>query len=199
MKIKYINYLLSLVAIIGSFYIIVVKDRELGVILKDASILVTITLPYILGKIFKIKIDNKLKFIYILFVFCAHFLGATVELYNKISWYDKLCHTLSGVLTSYGALLMLTIIKNCSIKNKCFNIIYMICITLAVASLWEIFEYSSNILFGGDAQKVVETGVNDTMQDIIVAFIGSLFVCLIYGFYSTINIFNFTNSVKKID
>lgn len=89
---------------------------------------------------------------------------------------------------------MLTIIKNCSIKNKCFNIIYMICVTLAVVSLWEIFEYSSNILFGGDAQKVV-----DTMQDIIVAFIGSLFVCLIYGFYSTINIFNFTNSVKKID
>lgn len=199
MRIKYINYLLSLVAIIGSFYIIVVKDRELGVILKDASILVTITLPYILEKIFKIKIDNKLKFIYILFVFCAHFLGATVELYNKISWYDKLCHTLSGVLTSYGALLILTFIKNCNIENKFFNIMYMICVTLAVASLWEIFEYTANILFGGDAQKVVQTGVNDTMQDIIVAFIGSLFVCLIYGFYSTLNIFNFTNSVKKID
>lgn len=199
MKIKYINYLLCLIAIIGSFYIIIVKDTEVGVILKDAAILVTITLPYILEKVFKIRIDNKLKFIYILFVFCAHFLGATVELYNKISWYDKLCHTLSGVLTSYGALLLLAVTRNCNIRNKFFSIIYMISFTLAIASLWEIFEYTANILFGGDAQKVAQTGVNDTMQDIIVAFIGSLFVCLIYGFYSTLNIFNFTNSVKKID
>lgn len=199
MKIKYINYLLCLVAIIGSFYVIVVKDREVGVILKDASILVTITLPFILDKIFKIRLDNKLKFIYILFVFCAHFLGATIELYNKISWYDKFCHTLSGVLTGYGALLILTVTKSCDIRNKCFIIICTICFTLAIASIWEIFEYSANILFGGDAQKVAKTGVNDTMQDIIVALIGSIFVCLVYGFYSTFNIFNFTNSVKKSD
>lgn len=199
MKIKYLNYLLCLIAIVGSFYVIVVKDREIGVILKDASILITITLPFILEKIFRIRIDNKLKFFYILFVFCAHFLGATVELYNKVNWYDKFCHTLSGVLTGYGALLILTVTKNCNIKKKYFIIISTLCFTLAVASLWEIFEYSSNILFGGDAQKVVKTGVNDTMQDIIVALIGSVFVCLIYGFYSTLKIFDFTNSVKKID
>lgn len=199
MKIKYINYLLCLIAIIGSFYVIIVKDTEVGVILKDVSIIVTITLPYILEKIFKIKIDNKLKFIYILFVFCAHFLGATIELYNKVSWYDKLCHTLSGVLTSYGALLILTVTKKCNTKNKFFSIICMICFTLAIAGLWEIFEYTANILFGGDAQKVVQTGVNDTMQDIIVALIGSFFVSLVYIFYSRLNIFDFTNSVKKID
>ena len=58
----------------------------------------------------------------------------------------------------------------------------MISITLAIASLWECFEYCANILFGGDAQRVATTGVNDTMQDIIVAFIGSIIVSLIYSF-----------------
>ena len=44
------------------------------------------------------------------------------------------------------------------------------------------FEYIANMLFGGDAQRVVTTGVNDTMQDIIVAFIGALIVSLVYIF-----------------
>ncbi len=37
------------------------------------------------------------------------------------------------------------------------------------------------------------------LQDIVVVLIGLLFVGLFDAFYSILNIFNFTNSVKKID
>lgn len=198
MKIKYINYLLCVVAVIGSFYIIFTKDNEVGVILKDLSIIITITLPYLIEKIFKIKIDEKLNFIYILFVFCAHFLGATVELYNKILYFDKINHLLSGVLTSFGALFILELMHHYNVNDKFFNILWMLTFTALVAVSWEIFEYVANIFFGGDAQRVALTGVNDTMQDMIVALLGSLFVCLTYGFYEKWSIFCFKNSVKKI-
>ncbi len=66
-------------------------------------------------------------------------------------------------------------------ENKIFfNILFIISVTLSVAVCWEFFEYFGNILFGGDAQRVAKTGVNDTMQDMLVAFIGSIIVSIIY-------------------
>ena len=46
---------------------------------------------------------------------------------------------------------------------------------------------------------VVKTGVNDTMQDIIVAFIGSVITSLIYYFNSATSLFSFKNVIKKVD
>lgn len=176
------NILLVIIAVIGSYYYVFTRDNQLGLILKDASILITITLPYIIEKIFKAKISIVIKTTYIVFIFIAQFLGVTVELYNHISWFDKFTHWLSGIITALLSLSLLSKFKLYNKKNVLFNIIWMISITLAIASLWECFEYGANILFGGDAQRVATTGVNDTMQDIIVAFIGSIIVSLIYSF-----------------
>ncbi len=190
-----INYILCLVAIISSLYIVVTKDNGIGLILKDSSIVITITIPYILEKIFKIKIDNKIKFVYIFFIFLAHFIGVILEVYNKIYCYDKIVHFLSGVLTSYLSLLILSVFNKD--KNKLFNSIYMIIFTLAIAALWEMFEYTANIVFGGDAQKVILTGVNDTMQDIIVAFMGSILVSTLYIFNNKLAIFNLKKVIER--
>lgn len=176
------NILLVIIAVIGSYYYVFTRDNQLGLILKDASILITITLPYIIEKTFKTKISIVIKTTYIVFIFIAQFLGVTVELYNHISWFDKFTHWLSGIITALLSLSLLSKFKLYNKKNVLFNIIWMISITLAIASLWECFEYCANILFGGDAQRVATTGVNDTMQDIIVAFIGSIIVSLIYSF-----------------
>ena len=35
---------------------------------------------------------------------------------------------------------------------------------------------------GGDTQKVIETGVADTMKDMIVACLGAILVSIYYGF-----------------
>ena len=129
-------------------------------------------LPSIVCKVFKIKIKDNLVLIYSIFVFSAGFLGVTLRLYGTIPGFDKLNHTLSGVLTSFVALLLLSLINRYNSQDRLYNIFYMIIFSLAVAALWEMFEYTCNILFGGDAQMVAKTGVNDTMQDMIVAFIG---------------------------
>lgn len=180
----FINIVLILVSIIGSFYFVFTRDDQLGLILKDASIIITITLPYIIEKLFKIEIDINTKFAYIIFVFMAHFLGATCELYNKIYWFDKFTHTLSGVLTAYAAILLLKHLKKYNKKDRFFNVLFIIAFTLMIASFWEMFEFTANILFGGDAQKVASTGVTDTMMDIIVAFLGSVLYSIVYLFFN---------------
>ena len=80
---KKINYLLITVAILGSIYIAITQDSSLVYYLKDLSIILTITALYIIKKVFKIEISEEINFIYIVFIFMAHFLGATCELYNK--------------------------------------------------------------------------------------------------------------------
>ena len=174
--IKYLNYSLILTSILISLYYVVFRDNELILKLKDLSIILTITSPYLIEKLFKIKTTEIEKFVVIGFVFMAQFLGVTCELYNSIYWFDKFTHFLSGVLTSLIALYLLKFYK---IKlNKVFVIIFIISITLAVASIWEIFEFTNSQLFDMDPQRVIKTGVNDTMYDIIVAFLGSIIVSI---------------------
>lgn len=178
--IKRVNILLILIAIIGSIYIVLTKDQSLVLILKDLSIIVTISALYIIQKIFKIKIGEGINFIYILFIFMAHFLGVTLELYNKIYWFDKFTHFLSGIVSGFAAIYIL--IKFKKNKNLLFGVLFIISFSMMIASAWEIFEYLSSYYFHLDPQKVAATGVSDTMGDMIVAFLGSILVSICYYF-----------------
>lgn len=177
--IKKINYLLILISSIISVYIALTKESNIVYILKDISIILSISALYIAQKIFKIRINEGLNFIYIVFIFIAHFLGVVVDLYTKIYWFDKFTHFLSGILTSFAAIYIL--VKNKE-KNILFNTLFILSFSMLIASIWEVFEYLSSYYFNVDPQKVILTGVTDTMGDIIVALLGSILVSLSYYF-----------------
>lgn len=50
---------------------------------------------------------------------------------------------------------------------------------MSIACGWEFFEFFSDKIFGGDVQYVVETGVTDTMEDLLMGTLGSLFVSIV--------------------
>jgi len=190
--IKKINITLILIAIIGSLYFVFTRDNNIVLILKDISIIFSISALYIVQKIFKIKINEYINLVYIIFIFMAHFLGVICELYNYIYWFDKFVHFLSGIVTSFVAIYLLIIFKKN--KNIFFDILFIIALTLMIASLWEVFEYLSSYYFDVDPQKVVITGVSDTMGDIIVSFLGSILVSISYYFE---NKYNYDLLIKK--
>lgn len=190
--IKKINILLILIAIIGTLYFVFTRDNNIVLILKDISIIVTISALYIIQKLFKIRINEVKNLIYIIFIFMAHFLGVICEFYNYIYWFDKFVHFLSGIVTAFVAIYLL--VKCKKDKNIFFDILVIISLTLAVAAFWEIFEYLSSFYFHMDPQKVLTTGVSDTMGDIIVAFLGSVLVSISYYFE---NKYNYKLLIKK--
>ena len=189
---KRINISLILIAIIGTLYFVFTRDTNIVLMLKDISIIVTISALYIIQKLFKIKISEVINLTYIIFIFMAHFLGVICELYNYIYWFDKFIHFLSGIVTAFVAIYLL--VKFRKDKNMFFDILVIISLTLAVAALWEIFEYLSSFYFHMDPQKVLTTGVSDTMGDIIVAFLGSILVSMCYYFE---NKYNYNLLVKR--
>ena len=117
---------------------------------------------------------------YLIFVFFAHFLGSIVNLYHMILGYDKIMHFISGMLTALIALILLVKMKQYKKKNILFTIIFIIAITLSIASLWEFYEFTFDTIFVKDAQNVVTTGVSDTMWDMILAFLGSVIIAIQY-------------------
>lgn len=56
----------------------------------------------------------------------------------------------------------------------------MISFTLMIASFWEFMEFGSDLIMKTDVQHALDTGVADTMQDMLIAFLGSIIVAVKY-------------------
>lgn len=151
-------------------------DRLLG----DITVPLVLLLLRIFGKIFKIKITSEMELVYVIFIILAQFLGSVVNLYNKVWWYDLFAHFLSGVLTAILSLVVLNWFGVYKEKNKWFNFLFIISFTLMVASIWEFMEFGADTFFGMNVQHSLDTGVRDTMEDMLIAFLGSLIVSISY-------------------
>ena len=75
-------------------------------------------------------------------------------------------------------------ITNSKINNKLNKFIYLIGFVSMIALSWEIVEYIGDLLFDMNSQHNLETGVHDTMQDIIAAMIGGLITHILVYFHS---------------
>lgn len=140
------------------------------------SSILMILLPlyiYVLEKIIKKEIGEIVKLIFLSFVLAAGVLGAIGDLYNKIAYYDKIVHFASGVLISLFTMYLYESFYKKKL-NKKIAFLIMVISNIAIASLWEIFEFLFDILFEKNAQK----GNTDTMLDMIAAITGGIITFL---------------------
>ena len=185
------NILIFVISLLSICFFI--KDLNTGQsdrLLADISIILVLLLPKIIRGIFKIKITPMLELIYIIFMFLVHFIGSVVYLYNYVWWYDLFAHFISGILTSILALVILKWLRMYDNKNKLFNLIFMLSFAMMVALLWEFCEYAIDNLMGANMQHAIDTGVNDTMEDTLIAFLGCILTMIKYGFERSKGIIN---------
>lgn len=180
-KINNIIIILSLV--IELIYFIMNPIITVDNILLLLSYIPVIFIPKIFNYIFKkskIKITDDIEFAYLIFLILAFLFGSIMGGYSKIYWYDSFTHLLSGVFTAFMAPILLKWLNRYNKKDIVFNIIYIILVTLSVAVLWECTEFTIDKILGTDTQKVLTTGVNDTMKDMICALVGSILYSIYY-------------------
>jgi len=111
------------------------------------------------------------------FTFFAYTLGSAVDLYKLLPGFDKLAHMFSGVLAGMLALCLYCILKKEKMPqpSECAIVVLFVFFgSMAAAGMWEIGEYFVHMITGRDVQKVIATGINDTMQDMIVCMIGTI-------------------------
>lgn len=185
-KMRIMSNILGIMASLYSMYLVVTLDLGLYGSLIKLSVIPVIFLPQIIEQILHVKMNSYVSFVYTIFIFLAHFLGSVVDFYHKIYWYDSFAHFLSGVLVAFLATYALKLFKKYSKDSLLFNILFILGMSFMVAGLWEMFEFTSDKIFGKDAQNVLTTGVNDTMKDMIVAFLGTALYILLY-IYEEVN------------
>ena len=176
---KIINYILLIIMCVGSFSLMIyrVSQGRFGRVPTDIAIYFVLLIPAILKRFIKIGEKDKLEFY--IFIFIAEFLGCIVNLFKYISWFTN---TLGEYASSKG-LKVLRIINKYDEKNILFNLLFAIAISLSSACIWEIFEFSIDNLFNMNLQHNIDTGVIDTMKDIIACTTGAFISGVSYYFY----------------
>lgn len=120
------------------------------------------------------------------FIALAFLVGMALRGYERIPYYDKLVHAISGAFFGLVGLGYYYVLKpEKRIEPADWRMARYFCLSFAmtVAAVWELYEYAISNLLGTDPQGVAATGVGDTMWDILVCLIGALALCVSMYFY----------------
>ena len=144
--------------------------------------LVMFTFPMLITRLLRFPIPQDCRTLYYCFVFCTVVVGSSLYGYSRIPYWDKWFHFFSGLLISAAGLIICHLffysLKGTMTGRRTLYVLFPFLFNLAVAALWEVYEYMLYVLFGIDAVNHLTTGVNDTMQDIIVCLLGGILFSL---------------------
>lgn len=119
-------------------------------------------------------------------IFLASCLGSALSFYNRIGAWDLLMHGYFGFVFSVVMFVLLLRWNGAGLKTPGFLVLIFLAVAGA-AALWEIWEFTSDTILGGDTQRVKEalkngtSPVEDTMMDIIITLVGP--ILLYIGLY----------------
>ena len=146
-------------------------------------------IPFVFRPIFKESIGDTIYAVFVIFTFLASFLGSVLGFYGSVWWYDLAMHFAFGYLGAIIGLFFVCKLADVGALRPVFVIFVCFSVSLMFAALWEVFEFTTDVLLEGTAQGVpVEladgtfaTLVNDTMEDIICNLCGALVFVIHYA------------------
>lgn len=129
-----------------------------------------------------LKVKDSLFYCGLFFVYCASPVGSVLNLYRSVGPYDKIVHFFSGILLAWLAMVLLSRLFDRAVSEVENTKLYMLLqcafaffFSSAGAGIWEIFEFTTDRLTGGEMQR----GMVDTVTDIIAGNTGALTYCII--------------------
>ncbi|MDV4149755.1 hypothetical protein R0131_02795 [Clostridium sp. AL.422] len=154
----------TIVLIFTAIYALYIGNGEK--LFRIALTFVTIILVYLLYIKSFLKGSSIIYYINMTFIFLSMYLASVWNFYG-IPNYDKFLHLLSGaVIAIIGYVLFIYLTNDISRKEMkpLTSVIFVILFATAAAGVWEIWEFTTDSLFGLSAQN---NSLHDTMWDII--------------------------------
>jgi len=156
--------------------------------------LVLFTVPHIVEHRAKINIPDPLEIVILIFIFAAEILGEIQDFYYRFPYWDTILHCTNGFLCASIGLALINILNDS--PKTAFNLspfyvaLAAFCFSMTIGVLWEFFEFAMDSFFHTNMQKdtllangYVDLGLIDTMQDLIVDFVGAFLFSIIGYFY----------------
>lgn len=118
---------------------------------------------------------KKIHTLIIIFIFISMYVGNVLNIYLIIPMYDKILHFISGIIIAYIGIEIFKENINAN-EHKILFLLFVISFSIGCAGIWEIYEFSTDLLFGFNSQN---NSLRDTMLDIINGTLGSIAAVLI--------------------
>jgi len=168
-----ISYALKIL-VLGTI-ILSIWEFNLFLIASAAVILFFSALPAIVERGFRITLPVEIDLAITAFIFLHYILGEVRDYYNRFWWFDIPLHVSSGIMIGLVGFIIIYffLYTNRISANPLMVSIFSVSFSLAAGTLWEIFEFFMDTVFGFNMQK---TGLVDTMTDLIVDFLGACIV-----------------------
>lgn len=152
---------------------------------KTARIVLIYVTIFLVRYIYKKTFLKRYDFLYgvtLFFIFISMYLANVFNFY-AFKNYDKFLHLLSGIILAIVGLIIYMYLSNYSLNNgmkKATVIIFPMIFAIACAGVWEIWEFTTDQIFGLTAQC---NDLHDTMWDIICGTVGGAISCFFIGLY----------------
>lgn len=179
-------YLLNLLrlTVVGAI-ILAAFDAQWVIVFFSALVLAATFVPRLIEEGTEAEFPIELVLSGSIFVYLTVFLGSAYNFYELFGWWDGFVHTLFGILGGLFGFLVLYIFyaRHDLTISPLMVALFALAFAVMLGTFWEFFEYTLDSLFGTNLQHVPQTGVTDTMVDLIVASVGALFTVTLGYFY----------------
>ncbi|MCQ2422474.1 MAG: hypothetical protein MJ064_05705 [Lachnospiraceae bacterium] len=149
--------------------------------------LIVINLPTFLARKLRFELPMALYGMYIIFLYCAIFLGEVRSFYYVIPFWDSILHAFSSLMLGFFGFMAITVLLRdehiVMSLSPIFTAVFAFCFALSIGTIWEIYEYVFDGILGLNMQKFMtvdgtlligHAALADTMKDIIIDAIGAL-------------------------
>ncbi len=142
-------------------------------ILSSLASVALVFAPYLCERLLSVRISTDLKFTYILLAMCGPVLGNVYKFYYIVPYWDKALHMLSGFsFAALGYCLPDLCDRRHGEHSAFMKSVFAFCFSLAVAALWEFYEYGADMLLGLDMQN--DTIINSISSYMLGAETGTI-------------------------
>lgn len=157
--------------------------------------------PAFLDRQYRIVIPPEFQLISAAFVFLSLFLGSASDFYYKYWWWDVVLHTSSGFLLGIVGFIFLFVLNRTNRiprdMRPGFICFFAVTFSVFLGVMWEIVEFIVDRFTTANMQSQ-ETGVVDTMQDLIVDTLGAVIVAMMGMAYAKSGRYSFVaDGVRK--
>lgn len=140
--------------------------------------LLTLWAPALLIKLTGMQLPEAFQINFALFITSSSLIGSSLGGYANIPQWDTIVHIYSGVLLGWFGIIVANQAEK-AIKKQFpvwFKGFVAFMTPLGFASLWEIYEYTSDTLWGTSMQA---GGLEDTIIDMLAALMGAIIVLVV--------------------
>ena len=168
------------------------KSDYVLMLLKCSLGILAMILPSLISRKLRLEIPSVMYVLFLIFLYCAIYLGEVRNFYYDISNWDTILHGFSGAMLGalgFSFVALLNQEDRVPINlSPLFVVIFAFCFAITLGVFWEIYEFSFDGLLGLNMQKAyLEDGtplagrmaLMDTMKDLILDALGALLTCII--------------------